>query len=212
MYNFYNEELQSYCEKHSSSLPEILGEIERYTHTYTTAPRMLSGEYQGRFLNSMVKIKNPKTILEIGTFTGYSAIAMASALTDNGHLHTIDIDEEKEAIVQNFINKANLQDKITLHIGDAKNIIESIKTNFDIVFIDADKKSYSNYFDLVINKMNKGGVILADNVLWSGKVLNEDADESTKAIQSYNQKVNEDLRVESILLPIRDGIMMSVVL
>ncbi len=212
MNDFYNEGLQKYCEDHSSSLPEILNEIERYTHTYTTAPRMLSGEYQGRFLHSMVQIKKPKTILEIGTFTGYSAIAMASALSDNGHLHTIDIDEEKEDIIQNFIKKANLQNTITLHIGDAKDIIDSIETKFDFVFIDADKKSYSKYFDLVITKMNKGGIILADNVLWSGKVLNNNPDESTKAIQSYNQKVNNDPRVESILLPIRDGIMMSVVL
>lgn len=212
MYNFYNEELQKYSEQHSSPLPDILDEIERYTHIYTTAPRMLSGAYQGRFLHSMVQIKNPGTIVEIGTFTGYSAIAMASALQGNGHLHTIDIDEEKEEVVRSFFTKAGLQDKITLHIGDAGKIIGTIDGPYDMVFIDADKQSYSKYFDLVIDKMNKGGVILADNVLWSGKVLDSNPDESTKAIRHYNEKVNNDSRVESILLPVRDGIMMSVVL
>lgn len=207
---FLDELIRDYCDSHSSGMGEVLDELERYTHTNTTAPRMLSGAFQGRLLNLLVRLKQPKRILEIGSFTGYSAIAMAMALGEEGHLDTIDIDEEKRSVIEGFIAKAGLSDKITLHIGDAREIIGDLKGTFDFVFIDADKKNYSLYYDMVIERMSKGGVILADNMLWSGKVLEEKVDESTQALKDYNDKVIKDPRVESILLPIRDGIMMSV--
>ncbi len=207
---FLNELIRDYCFEHTSDMGDVLAELERYTHTNTTAPRMLSGAFQGRFLNLLVKIRQPKKILEIGTFTGYSAIAMAMGLGEGGSLDTIDIDEEKKSIIEDFIARAGLTDKINLHIGDARSILNNLAGPYDFVFIDADKKNYSRYYDIVIDKVSKGGVILADNMLWSGKVVEEKVDESTQALKDYNDKVVRDPRVESILLPIRDGIMMSV--
>ena len=207
---FLDELIRDYCFEHTSDMGDVLADLERYTHTNTTAPRMLSGAFQGRFLNLLVKIRQPKKILEIGTFTGYSAIAMAMGLGEGGIIDTIDIDEEKKSVIEDFIAKAGLGDKINLHIGDARSIINNLAGPYDFVFIDADKKNYSIYYDMVIDKVSKGGVILADNMLWSGKVVEEKVDESTQALKDYNDKVVKDPRVESILLPIRDGIMMSV--
>lgn len=208
---FLNELIRDYCSAHTTPVDTLLDDLERYTHVNTTAPRMLSGAYQARLLNLIVKIKRPEKILEIGTFTGYSAIAMASGLGEGGLLDTIDIDEEKKAVVEEYIGRAGLKEKINLHMGHAVSVLEKLNGPYDIVFIDADKKNYSLYFDLVIGKMNPGGLILADNTLWSGKVVEESADESTRALKDYNEKVINDERVESILLPVRDGIMVSLV-
>lgn len=208
---FLNESIRDYCAAHTTPAGELLDDLERYTHLNTTAPRMLSGAYQGRLLNMLVKIRRPKRILEIGTFTGYSAIAMASALEEDGRLDTIDIDEEKKALVEEYAARAGLTGKIHFHAGNAPSVLETLDGPYDIVFIDADKKNYALYFDLVIGKMNPGGLILADNTLWSGKVVEEKTDESTQALKDYNTKVINDERVESILLPVRDGIMVSLV-
>jgi caffeoyl-CoA O-methyltransferase len=210
--NFLSSDLlRQYCEEHTSPLPEILTEIERYTHTMTTAPRMLSGPYQGRLLNLLVRIVKAKRILEIGTFTGYSAICMAMNLPEGGILHTIDKDEEKESLVNHFVQKAGLSDKIQLHIGDASSIMDNLEGDFDFVFIDADKENYPHYFDKAIPKISSGGILLADNTLWSGKVVEECKDPATESLREYNQKAFEDPRVDTIVLPIRDGLTLSFV-
>jgi predicted O-methyltransferase YrrM len=168
---------------------------------------MLSGHLQGRLLAMISSLIRPRVILEIGTYTGYSALCLAEGLAENGKLITIDINEELQERVQGYFLEANLQDRIDYRIGDATLIIPEIKDTFDLVFIDADKTNYSRYFDLVIDRVNKNGLILADNVLWSGKVLDKKPDKDTKAIVDFNEKVHRDNRVENILLPVRDGIM-----
>ncbi len=205
---FLDPELGKYAAAHSSKANPVLEELERETWAKVLMPRMLSGHMQGRFLSMMAKMMNAERILEIGTYTGYSAICLAESLGPEGHLHTIDINEELEPIIMRFFEKAGVYEKISFHIGNALQIVPELQETWDLVFIDADKQNYSNYFDLVIDSLRPGGCILADNVLWSGKVLDANPDEETKALMDYSRKVQNDDRVENILLPIRDGLML----
>jgi len=198
--------INEYCQEHSTVFDELLAEIERATNLRTLAPRMLSGPLQGSLLTIISKIKQPNDILEIGTFTGYSAICLSQGLTPTGKLITIEYDPENAIIASEFIRKSGLNDSIQLIVGDAKNIIPELDQVFDLVFIDADKEAYSLYFDLVIDKCRPGALILADNVLWSGKILNENKDKKTELIDKFNKMILHDERVENVILPIRDGI------
>jgi len=200
-----NEELQKYAELHTSDESDLLKKINRETHAHVLMPRMLSGHLQGRVLAMISYMIKADRILEIGTYTGYSALCLAEGLNNGGKLITIDINEELEQKVKG--NFAHVKDKIEYRIGNAKQIIPTLNETFDLVFIDADKSSYSHYFDLVIDKVRPGGFILADNVLWSGKVLSKNPDADTRAIIAFNEKVQRSSQVENVLLPIRDGIM-----
>ena len=207
---FLDKALEDYAAAHSSNATSVLEELERETWSKVLIPRMLSGHLQGRFLSMLAKMMNVNRILEIGTYTGYSAICLAEGLGPEGKLHTIDINEELEPMVARYLEKAKIQNKVQLHIGNALNIVPEFNEKWDLVFIDADKENYSNYYDLVIDELRPGGCIIADNVLWSGKVLEEDPDKETKALMEYSKKVQNDPRVENILLPIRDGLMMCI--
>ncbi len=201
-------ELHDYCEQHSFLPDKLLKDIERYTHLHTLAPRMLSGHLQGAFLTMITKMVEPKVILEIGTFTGYSGLCMAHGLANDGKLITIEYDKENAAIAQEFFDKSSLGDKIQLITGDAKTIIPTLDETLDLVFIDADKEGYSTYFDLVIEKCRTGAMIIADNVLWSGKVMDKDMDKKTAIIDAFNKKIASDDRVEVVMVPLRDGLYM----
>lgn len=201
-----NEELQHYAEQHTSPESDLLKKINRDTHAHVLMPRMLSGHLQGRVLSMISNMLQPQRILEIGTYTGYSALCLAEGLAANGKVITIDINEELEQKVRGYFDP--WKHKIDYKIGNALQIIPTLNETFDLVYIDADKSNYTNYFDLVIDKVREGGVILADNVLWSGKVLDKKTDADTKSIISFNKKIQDDSRVENVLLPIRDGIMM----
>lgn len=202
------EKITVYAEKHSDDEPKILQELRRETWQKVILPRMLSGHLQGRLLAMISKLIKPKKILEIGTYTGYATICLAEGLSKNGIIHTIDHNEELVDFQKKYFTKAQLENKIQQHTGTALSIIPTLKDTFDLVFIDADKINYSRYFDLIINKVSKGGIILSDNVLWNGKVIEEvkKNDVDTKAIIHYNLKLKNDKRIESILLPVRDGI------
>ena len=207
MNNFINKDILEYSEKYSQQEPEILQELNRETHLKILNPRMLSGFFQGRLLSIISKLIKPKKVLEIGTYTGYSAICIAEGLNKNGIIHTIDKNEELNTIQKKYFKKSGLENNIIQYNGRALDIIPKIEEKFDLIFIDADKENYINYFNLVIDKLNNNGVILADNVLWSGKVINsEDHDLTTNVLREFNKSVNNDNRVETILLPIRDGI------
>ncbi len=201
------DELHEYCEAHTTPQPEILNDLERETHLKTLAPQMMSGHLQGHFLSLISQIMQPTCILEIGTFTGYSALCLAKGLQKNGVLHTVEANPELEYLIRKYIARAGLEDKIQLHIGDAKQVVLNLQGPFDIVFIDAGKADYCFYYDAVIDKLRSGGILLADNVLWSGKVLRASSDTDTNNLQAFNRKVHEDERVENTILPIRDGIM-----
>jgi len=206
--SFIPQAFQDYAEKHTEEEPKLLQELRKETWQKVLAPRMLSGHLQGRLLAMISQIVKPKTILEIGTYTGYATLCLAEGLAENGQVHTIDNNEELVEIQKKYFKKAGLEKQIVQHIGNALDILSHINQNFDLVFIDADKTNYSHYFDHVIDKLNKGGIILSDNVLWGGKVLEKPNanDLETKAIITYNRKVKSDIRVETLLLPIRDGI------
>jgi caffeoyl-CoA O-methyltransferase len=208
---FLDERLTAYIEAHTKEEPELLQQLNRETWAKVIMPRMLSGHLQGQVLAMFSKMIQPGRILEIGTYTGYSALCMAEGLADNGKLYTIDINEELEEIVHRFISASSYHDKIITMTGDATRLIPEIDETFDLVFIDADKENYSRYYDLVFEKVRKGGFIIADNVLWSGNVLKKpaDMDEETLAIDSYNKKLLMDSRVENVLFPIRDGLMVA---
>ena len=207
MNNFINKDILEYSEKYSQQEPEILQELNRETHLKILNPRMLSGFFQGRLLSIISKLIKPKKVLEIGTYTGYSAICIAEGMNNNGIIHTIDKNEELNTIQKKYFKKSGLENNIIQYNGCALDIIPKIEEKFDLIFIDADKENYINYFNLVIDKLNNNGVILADNVLWSGKVINsEDHDLTTNVLREFNKNVNNDNRVETILLPIRDGI------
>ena len=205
--DFLPEKINQYTEQHTQPEAEVLQQLARETWLEVLMPRMLSGHIQGEFLRMIVRMLKPKRILEIGTYTGYSAISMAMGMESGAMLHTIDKNSELETRIRKYLKLANVEDKVTLHIGDATKIISSLNEKWDLVFIDADKENYSRYFDLVIDNVNSGGFIVADNVLWSGKVLDEKKDDETKAIDDYNKKVLADNRVENLLLPVRDGLM-----
>jgi predicted O-methyltransferase YrrM len=202
------KELQDYAEKHTTAETPLLKKINRDTHAHVLMPRMLSGQLQGRVLSMISCMTRPQVILEIGTYTGYSAICLAEGLREKGKLITIDINEELYDRVSGYFAEAGLKDRIDYRIGDAAEIIPELKEKFDLVFIDADKENYTRYFDLVIDRVNLNGLILADNVLWSGKVLDPKPDKDTRAIVDFNAKVQADARVENVLLPIRDGMML----
>lgn len=209
--SFLPENIKSYSEKHSQQEPELLKSLNKETWQKALNPRMLSGNFQGRVLSMISKLICPEVILEVGTYTGYSALCLAEGLSTGGKLHTIDKNEELEEIQNKYFQKSAYTSQIKQHIGDALKIIPTIDEKFDLVFIDADKRNYVNYFNLIINKMNKGGVILSDNVLWSGKVVEKvfEKDIDTKTLQAYNRLLNTDKRLESVLLPIRDGLTIS---
>ena len=204
---FIDEGIEEYARLHSEPENDLLKELVRETHAMVLQPRMLSGHLQGRFLSFIAKVYQPSLILEIGTYTGYSALCMAEGLKPGGRLITIDVNEELETFTRSFFNRSTFKDQIDYRIADAAIEIPTIEGPIDLVFIDADKRNYALYFDLVIDKMRSGGLILVDNVLWSGKIIEEAArDKSTQALRDFNTKVANDPRVEPLLLPIRDGL------
>lgn len=207
---FISKELSDYCENNSTPESEILSKLNRETHLKVVSPRMLSGHLQGRFLSFISKLHQPKLIVEIGTYTGYSALCLAEGLAKNGKLISIDVNEETSSFAKSFISKTEYANQIELVLADAKEFVTTINTPIDLVFIDADKKNYLNYYHLIIDKIKPGGLIIADNVLWSGKITmpEKEMDRETLALHQFNQFVQQDNRVENILLPIRDGLMM----
>jgi len=206
---FLPEVIEKYTAAFSSEEDEVLKALNRETHLKVMLPQMLSGHIQGNFLKMISYMLQPKNILEIGTFTGYSAICLAQGLKTDGKLYTIDINAELEDICRKYFKMAKIEDKIDYKIGNAINIIPQIDKKFDLVFIDADKLNYSNYYDLVFDKVTPGGYIIADNILWSGKVVEDNKSKDTTALHAYNEKVNKDERVENYLIPIRDGLMVA---
>jgi len=209
--HFISEKLDDYVVRHSEDEPALLKALTRETYQKILQPRMLSGHYQGRILSVLSKLIRPKTILELGTFTGYSALCLAEGLDKNGILHTIDINEELVDFQKKYFDKSDYGTQIIQHLGSALDIIPTLDTTFDLVFMDADKPNYINYFHQIIDKINPGGVILSDNVLWSGKVIEalDSSDVSTKIVLEYNALLKEDPRLETVLLPIRDGLTVS---
>ena len=209
--NFLPEHIDKYAVEHSQPEPELLAELFKETWQKALVPRMISGHFQGRVLSMISKLVGPKTILEIGTYTGYSALCLAEGMIKGGILHTIDHNEELYDFQRKYFKRSDYDRQIVQHVGEAIELLPEIQGPFDLVFIDADKANYSNYFNAVIDKMNSGGVILSDNVLWSGKVTEAPKlkDEDTKALIEYNKLINQDDRVETILLPIRDGLTIS---
>lgn len=212
--HFISQELEDYVEQHSENEPELLAALNKETYQKILLPRMLSGHFQGRVLSMLSKLIRPVNILEIGTYTGYSALCLCEGMQENGVLHTIDIKEELVDFQRKHFDKSPWGKQIVQHLGEAIDIIPALDIKFDLVFIDADKENYLNYFELIVPRMNKGGIILSDNVLWSGKVLEplHPKDISTKILLKYNQRLKEDPRVETVLLPIRDGLTVSRVL
>ena len=208
MNNFINKEILEYVELFSQKEPDLLKELNRETNLKVLNPRMLSGAYQGRILSMISKLLKPINVLEVGTYTGYSALCLLEGLDPNGIIHTIDKNEELESVQRKYFNKSKKGNKIIQYNGDALKIIPKLNESFDLIFIDADKENYINYFNLVINKLNKNGVLISDNVLWSGKVLEKISknDTATKTLVDFNNMINNDSRVETIILPIRDGI------
>ena len=209
--DFLPQAIAHYCEEHSQPEPELLKKLNRETHLKVMQPRMLSGHLQGRILSMISKMVRPKTILEIGTYTGYSALCLAEGLVSDGVLHTIDNNPERETLVNRYINEAGFEGRIIAHVGDAAQLIPELPGEFDLVFIDADKSNYSLYFDLVIERMPTGGIILSDNVLWSGKVIEpvNPKDTDTIALLEFNRKVLRDPRIEMVILPICDGLSLA---
>ena len=203
--NFLDPKLDEYVVEHTSKESELLYELHRETYIKVLQPRMLSGHFQGRVLSMLSKMIRPKRILELGTYTGYSALCLAEGLTKDGMLHTIDKNEELEDFVQSFIDRSSLQNNIQQHIGNALEIIPQLDEEWDLVFIDADKENYVNYYELLMPKLKSGSYILADNILWSGKVVDETAqDKDTVLLREFNERITEDSRIENILLPIRE--------
>jgi predicted O-methyltransferase YrrM len=207
--DFLPEELAQFITSNTEKEPEILAELNHDTWEKVLIPRMLSGHFQGRVLSMLSHMINPLTVLEIGTYTGYSAICFAEGLQKGGKIYTIDINEELESMVNKYIEKSNLKDTIINKVGNAIEIIPAINETFDLVFIDADKSNYANYYDLVFDKVNTGGYLIADNVLWSGKVTEpkKSLDKDTVALIDFCDKVTKDDRVQNVLFPIRDGLM-----
>lgn len=206
--HFIPEKLDHYVVSHSQKEPELLKELGRETWQKVLAPRMLSGHFQGRILSIISKLINPKNILEIGTYTGYSALCLAEGMQSKGQLHTIDTNEELYDLQRKYFDKSNYGNQIIQHVGDALAIIPNLKESFDLVFIDADKQNYPNYLNIILPKLKTGSVILSDNVLWTGKVIEPiiRGDKDTKALVKYNKMVNNHPQLETVLLPIRDGL------
>lgn len=207
--DFLDREIEEYALAHTQPESDLLADLNRETWAKVLQPRMLSGHLQGRFLSLISKLKQPKRILEVGTYTGYSALCLAEGLTPDGQLHTIDANEELETIIKKYVDRSAFKNNINLHFGDARSIIPQLHEKWDLVFIDADKENYATYFDLTIDSVNTGGLLIADNVLWSGKVLHapKAGDIETQSLIDFNNKVFADKRVEPFLMPIRDGLM-----
>lgn len=212
--HFISTELEDYIEQHSQKEPELLAALNKETYQKILLPRMLSGHFQGRVLSMISKLARPLNILEIGTYTGYAALCLCEGMRENGTLHTIDIKEELVDFQRKYFDRSPWSKQIVQHLGEAVDVIPTLDVQFDLVFIDADKENYLNYYEQIVPKMNKGGIILSDNVLWSGKVLEplQPNDLSTKILLEYNERVNNDPRVETVLLPIRDGLTITRVL
>lgn len=209
--HFISEELENYAAFHSENEPELLAALNKETHQKILQPRMISGHFQGRVLSMISKLTNPTNILEIGTYTGYATLCLAEGLKENGSIDTLDINEELYDFQRKYFDLSPWGNQITQHLGDAVEIIPTLNKKFDLVFIDADKENYIAYFNIIVPMMNKGGIILSDNVLWSGKVLEplKPNDKSTPILLEYNKLLKEDPRVETVLLPIRDGLTVS---
>lgn len=206
---FIPEHIEEYAQKHTKVYDSsVLNALERKTHLEVMRPQMLSGYLQGQFLAFFSRMKQPKRILEVGTYTGYSAICLAQGLQKEGKLHTIDVNKELETVATAFIQKAALTDQIQQHQGDALTIIPTLKEQWDLVFLDADKINYSKYYDMIFPKLTVGGIIIADNVLWHGKVAAGSSEKRANALALFNQKINEDPRIKNVLLPLRDGLML----
>ena len=212
--HFISQELEDYIEQHSAKEPELLAALNKETYQKILLPRMLSGHFQGRVLSMLSKLIRPINILEIGTYTGYATLCLCEGIQETGQIHTIDIKEELVDFQRKYFDKSPWGKQIVQHLGEAIAIIPILEIKFDLVFIDADKENYLNYYELIVPKMNKGGIILSDNVLWSGKVLEplQKNDLSTKILLEYNDLLKNDPRVETVLLPIRDGLTVSRVL
>ena len=212
--HFLSEDIEDYIALHSQNEPELLAQLNKETYQKILLPRMLSGHFQGRVLSMLAKLIRPKSILEIGTYTGYATLCLCEGLQENGIVHTIDVKEELVDFQRKYFDKSPWKNQIHQHLGEAVAIIPTINETFDLVFVDADKENYLNYYELILPKMNKGGIILSDNVLWSGKVVEplQEGDLSTKILLEYNKKLKEDKRIETVLLPIRDGLTVSRVL
>ena len=206
---FLPEIISSYSLENTEKEPKLLSDLNRETWANVMIPRMLSGHLQGRVLSMISKMIHPTNIIEVGTYTGYSALCMAEGLKENGKIHTLDINEEYTSVARKYFDKSDYKENIIQHIGNAVDVIPQLNDKFQLAFLDADKENYSNYFDLIINKMDIGGYIIADNVLWSGKVTEDNKDEETMALHNYNKKVLSDKRVETVLLPVRDGLNIS---
>lgn len=209
--HFISEELEDYAAFHSENEPELLAALNKETHQKILQPRMLSGHFQGRVLSMISKLVNPQHVLEIGTYTGYATLCLAEGLRIDGTLDTMDNNEELYDFQRKYFDLSPWKDSITQHLGNALDMIPSLNKKFDLVFIDADKENYINYYNMILPLMNKGGIILSDNVLWSGKVLEplKANDKSTQILLEYNKLLKEDPRVETVLLPIRDGLTVS---
>ena len=206
---FIDPALEQYAQQFTDPEPSYLKELAEETRAKIELPQMLSGHLQGRFLSLISRILSPRMVIDIGTFTGYSAMCLAEGLAKGGIVHTIDINQELAPMVDRYLKKAGLHDRVHQHLAPATEVIPAIEGPIDLVFIDADKGNYSNYFDLLIDRVRSGGIIIADNVLWSGRVLERDQDDETKALAAYAKKVSSDPRVEGMLLPLRDGLLIS---
>ena len=209
--HFLPQEIDDYVVQHTAKEPELLQKLNRETNQKVLQPRMLSGHYQGRILSMISKLVQPKYILEIGTYTGYSALCLAEGMQSDGMLHTIDVNEELYDLQKRYFTASAFDAQITQHLGEASEIIPTLKGHFDLIFIDADKPNYPTYFQQIMEKLNPGGIIISDNVLWSGKVVEplQEDDESTKALLEYNRLLAEDERLETVMLPVRDGLTIS---
>ena len=212
--HFLPQSINQYAEEHSQAEPQLLAALNRETHQKVLQPRMLSGHFQGRVLSMLSKLIRPQHILEIGTYTGYSALCLMEGIQENGSLHTIDKNEELYDLQRKYFDKSGWGTRMHQHVGKALEIIPQLEEKFDLVFIDADKRNYLNYFEIILPKMNKGGIILSDNVLWSGKVVEElkTGDKDTEILLAYNNKLATDDRIETVLLPIRDGLTVTRIL
>ncbi|HNM26001.1 MAG TPA: O-methyltransferase [Saprospiraceae bacterium] len=203
-----HNQVWDYCLRHTSPVDPVLDELQRQTHLRTLHPQMLSGPYQGMLLRFISQMIRPRRILEIGAFTGYSAICLAQGLTDDGLLHTIEIDDELEPLLRTYFEKSGLEARIRLHIGDAAQIVPALDETFDLVFLDAGKLDYQRHYELALPKLRPGGFLLADNVLWDGKVLRPQGDATALALHRFNEQIQNDSRVENLILPLRDGLML----
>ncbi len=203
-----SKDLLAYCQAHSTPPDLLLNELERHTYLHTLHPQMLSGPMQGRLLMCLSQMIHPRRILEVGTFTGYSALCLAEGLAEDGVLHTIEVNDELRRIVETFVQRAGLQHKMVLHVGNALEIIPTLEETFDLIFLDAAKMDYLAYYELALPKLRAGGWLLADNVLWSGKTVFDGEDTTASALRAFNAHVHADDRVENLLLPLRDGLML----